>query len=59
MKKIVVLGAGLVGGVMALDLSTKHDVTSVDISEKNLDKVSSNKIKKKCLDVSDTKSLQK
>ena len=58
MKKIVVLGAGLVGGVMALDLSTKHDVTSVDISEKNLDKVSSKKIKKVCLDVSDTKSLQ-
>ena len=36
MKKIIVLGAGLVGGVMAEDLSKDHDVTSVDISKKNL-----------------------
>ena len=35
MAKIVVLGAGLVGGVMAKDLATQHDVTSVDISQKN------------------------
>tara|TARA_B100000902_G_scaffold18427_1_gene22093 strand:- start:140 stop:253 length:114 start_codon:yes stop_codon:yes gene_type:complete len=29
MKKIIVLGAGLVGGVMAVDLSKNHNVTSV------------------------------
>lgn len=31
MKKIVVLGAGLVGSVIAKDLSKNHQVTSVDI----------------------------
>ena len=36
MKKIIILGAGLVGGVMAEDLSKNHDVTSVDISQKNV-----------------------
>ena len=57
MKKIVVLGAGLVGGVMADDLSKNHNVTSVDISRNNLEKLSSNKIEKICLDVSNTKLL--
>lgn len=32
MKKIVVLGAGLVGKAMALDLSKEHKVTSVDVN---------------------------
>ncbi len=35
-KKIVVLGAGLVGSAIAMDLSATHDVTSVDINEKAL-----------------------
>ena len=39
MANIIVLGAGLVGGVMATDLSKQHEVTSVDISQKNLDKL--------------------
>jgi saccharopine dehydrogenase-like NADP-dependent oxidoreductase len=34
--KIAVLGAGMVGSVMALDLAGEHDVTSIDLSEKNL-----------------------
>ena len=58
MKKIIVLGAGLVGGVMAEDLSKNHEVTSVDISQKNLDKLKSNNIKKICLDTSKSKSLK-
>ena len=40
MARIVVLGAGLVGSVMAEDLSIQHEVTSVDISKDNLDKLS-------------------
>jgi saccharopine dehydrogenase-like NADP-dependent oxidoreductase len=40
MAKIIVLGAGLVGGVMAKDLAKDHRVTSVDISKDNLDKLS-------------------
>ena len=58
MKKIIVLGAGLVGGVMAEDLSKNHEVTSVDISQKNLDKLKSNNIKKICLDISKSESLK-
>ena len=56
MKKIVVLGAGLVGGVMAKDLSKNHKVTTIDISQKNLDKLDSN-ISKICADISDTNIL--
>ena len=56
MAKIVVLGAGLVGSVMAEDLSHAHEVTSVDISQSNLDKLSG--VKKILADVSDTNTLQ-
>lgn len=38
-KRIVVLGAGLVGSVIARDLAKNHSVTSVDISAENLDKL--------------------
>ncbi len=31
-KKIIVLGAGLVGSAIAIDLSKQHGVTSVDIN---------------------------
>ena len=51
MKKIIVLGSGLVGSVMATDLAKKYEVTSVDISKKNLDKIHSEKINKICADV--------
>jgi saccharopine dehydrogenase-like NADP-dependent oxidoreductase len=34
--KIAILGAGMVGRAMALDLVQQHDVTSIDISEANL-----------------------
>ena len=50
MANIVVLGAGLVGGVMAKDLSKHHKVTSIDISKKNLDKLEG--INTICADIS-------
>ena len=56
MAKIIVLGAGLVGGVIAKDLAKKHKVTSVDISKKNLNKLDG--IDKICADISNTKILQ-
>ena len=56
MANIIVLGAGLVGGVMATDLSKHHEVTSIDISQKNLDKLAG--INTICADVSDTSTLQ-
>jgi saccharopine dehydrogenase-like NADP-dependent oxidoreductase len=45
MKKIVVLGAGLVGKVMAIDLAKNFDVTSVDINKDALHEVEKHKIK--------------
>ncbi len=45
MKKIVVLGAGLVGKAMAIDLAKKFDVTSVDVSEQALAEVQKHGIK--------------
>lgn len=41
MKKIVVLGAGLVGKAIAVDLAKAFDVTTVDINHTSLEKVSS------------------
>ena len=61
MSKIIVLGAGMVGSAMAIDLSKKHSVTITDFNQKALDKV-----KQKCdslqtelLDVTDKEALQK
>jgi len=56
MANIIVLGAGLVGGVMAKDLARQHNVTSVDISQKNLDKLEG--INTICADVANTVTLQ-
>lgn len=38
--KIAVLGAGMVGSAIALDLGNKHRVTSIDINSANLQKIS-------------------
>ena len=56
MANIIVLGAGLVGSVIAKDLAEKHIVTSVDISKKNLDKI--NNINTICSDITDTSTLK-
>ena len=39
MNKIIVLGAGMVGSAMAIDLTQKHDVTISDIDNQALKKV--------------------
>jgi Saccharopine dehydrogenase and related proteins len=57
MKKIVVLGAGLVGKAMAIDLARYFDVTSVDINEAALAEVATHQIKTVKADLSDLKSL--
>ena len=56
MANIIVLGAGLVGGVMAKDLSKNHKVTTVDISQSNLDKLIG--IKTICADISNSNLLK-
>ena len=60
MSKIIVLGAGMVGSAMAIDMAKKHQVTLTDISQSVLSKV-----KQKCsdltilhLDASNKKELQ-
>lgn len=45
MQKIVVLGAGRVGAAMAIDLSKKHEVVSVDFSESALSRLAQYNIK--------------
>ena len=39
MANVIVLGAGLVGGIIAKDLALTHNVTCVDISQENLKKL--------------------
>jgi saccharopine dehydrogenase-like NADP-dependent oxidoreductase len=61
MSKIIVLGTGMVGSAMAIDLAKNHDVTVSDLNQAVLDKV-----QLKCLDLStqqldvcDAQTLQK
>ena len=51
MKKILVLGAGMVGSAMAIDLVKKHKVLLTDININVL-----NDVKSKCIDL-DIKTL--
>ena len=57
MAKIIVLGAGLVGSVMAKDLAKQHDVCSVDINQKALDTLSDKGIETICADISNKSTL--
>jgi lysine 6-dehydrogenase len=57
MKKVVVLGAGLVGKAMAIDLAKKFDVTSVDINDQALAEVGSHGIKTQKVDFSNLQLL--
>jgi lysine 6-dehydrogenase len=56
-KKIVVLGAGLVGKAMAIDLAKHFDVTSVDVNEQALADVQKHGIKTKKIDFSSLQLL--
>lgn len=56
-KKVIVLGAGLVGKAMAIDLHKSFDVTSVDINEEALKQVEIHGIKTQKLDFADTHAL--
>ncbi|MCX7954820.1 MAG: saccharopine dehydrogenase NADP-binding domain-containing protein [Bacteroidales bacterium] len=60
MKDVLILGAGMVGRAIAYDLSKKYTVTSADVSEMALNKLSMyDNIKKLKIDVSDTLNLKK
>lgn len=59
MTKILVVGAGMVGSAMALDLSKKYAVTVADINSTNLNKIQqkNNAIQIISLDVTDETAL--
>lgn len=58
MKKITVLGAGRVGGAMAIDLSYDFEVLSVDFNPKNLAKLKGfQNLNTKLADLSDFKNI--
>jgi len=57
MKKVIVLGAGLVGKTMAIDLAKSFDVTAIDINEQALSELSKAGIKTKKADLSNNTIL--
>ena len=57
-KKIAVLGAGLVGKAIAIDLSKSFEVTSLDISESSFKELQSYGINTRMLDVTNHQQLQ-
>lgn len=57
MQKVIVLGAGLVGKAMAIDLAETFDVTSADISEDSLYALKHHNIKTQKLDFSNLELL--
>ena len=60
MKKIVVLGAGLVGKAIAIDMATNYEVTAVDIDEESLQSLTGQKnISVKRADLSDRDILER
>jgi saccharopine dehydrogenase-like NADP-dependent oxidoreductase len=58
MKKIIVLGAGLVGKAMAIDLSQQFDVMSADVNVEALNAIASKGIKTLHLDFTDFQQLK-
>lgn len=57
-KNIIVLGAGLVGKTIALDLARNHNVTSVDKNETALQELASNGIKTQPFDLQNLSALR-
>lgn len=58
-KKVIVLGAGLVGATMAHDLADRYDVTSADFSEEALQKMQAAGCSTCRLDFTDHDSVRK
>ncbi len=60
MNKIVVLGSGMVGSAIALDLAKMHQVLAVDLNEDNLQILKQNpKIQTQISDLSQAENIQK
>ena len=60
MKKISILGCGMVGRAMALDLCRNYKITVVDKDESNLNLLKDQKIhSRKTADLTDSKEIEK
>ncbi|MCF6348828.1 MAG: saccharopine dehydrogenase NADP-binding domain-containing protein [Flavobacteriaceae bacterium] len=61
MSNIIVLGAGMVGSAIAIDLAKNHTVTVTDFNQNTLDKIKAKceTLNTKLLDVTDKITLQK
>lgn len=60
MKKITVLGAGMVGGVIAVDLAKNYKVTLVDLSSERLDSVKAKaNLETQVADLSSSETIKK
>ena len=53
MRRIIVLGCGMVGRVMAADLAKDFDVTAVDVSRANLDRLGDAPVQTLIVDLAD------
>jgi saccharopine dehydrogenase-like NADP-dependent oxidoreductase len=58
-RKIIVLGAGLVGSVIAADLNRKYDVTSADVDHQALLKVEKDGVKTIRANLADAETIRK
>jgi lysine 6-dehydrogenase len=58
MKKVIILGAGLIGNTIASDLSKDYAVTSVDSNSNRLKTLSDKKINTKVSDLSSEKNIK-
>lgn len=59
MKKVTILGAGLVGATIALDLKNQFQVTSIDLNEEALSNLSSQGIETQKQDLSSPETVKK
>ena len=60
MSNVIVLGAGMVGSAMAIDMAKNHNVTLTDLSQRVLDnvKLKQNSLTIQQLDVTNKVELQ-
>ncbi|WP_372370804.1 saccharopine dehydrogenase C-terminal domain-containing protein [Candidatus Uabimicrobium sp. HlEnr_7] len=58
MKKIIVLGAGLMGKAMAKDLAKDYQVTAVDVNPDNLQELKNANIETKVMDLTKTDEIK-
>jgi len=59
MKKIVVLGSGMVGRIIALDLAGEFEVTAVDLSDKSLARLEGTAVKTVQADLSSPAEIRR